>query len=48
MEAVEKMKRWDLIRRQEGHTQVAAAAVVAADLTTQLSLGTRGHHRIFN
>ena len=34
-----------LIIRQEGHTQVAA---VAADLTTQLSVGTRGHQRIFN
>lgn len=34
-----------LIIRQEGHTQVAA---VAADLTTQLSAGTRGHQRIFN
>lgn len=45
VEAEEKMKRWDLIIHQEGLTQVAAAA---ADLTTQLSLGTRGHQRIFN
>lgn len=45
VEAVEKMEQWDLNIRQEGHTQVAAAAV---DLTTQLSLGTRGHQRIFN
>lgn len=45
VEAVEKKKQWDLIIRQEGHRQVAAAA---ADLTTQLSLGTRGHRRIFN
>lgn len=45
VEAVEKKKQWDLIIHQEGHTQVAAAV---ADLTTQLSLGTRGHQRIFN
>lgn len=45
VEAVEKKKQWDLIICQEGHTQVAAAA---ADLTTQLFLGTRGHRRIFN
>lgn len=45
VEAAEKKKRWDLIIRREGHGQVAAAA---ADLTTQLSLCTRGHQRIFN
>ena len=45
VEAVEEKQPWDLIIRQEGQTQVAAAA---ADLTTQLSLGTRGHQRIFN
>lgn len=45
VEAVEKKKQWDLIICQQGHTQVAAAA---ADLTTQLSSGTRGHQKIFN
>lgn len=45
MKAVEKKKLWDLIACQQGHKQVAAPQT---DLTTQLSLGTRGHPRIFN
>lgn len=43
-QALRKMKHWYLIICQE-HTQVAAPV---ADLTTQLSLGSRGHWRIFN